>query len=47
MIPFINKNQSLSQLSIKEISKLIDNGVKPENIIFSAIPLEEQLHQKC
>ncbi|MFT4313669.1 MAG: alpha/beta hydrolase [Wolbachia pipientis] len=33
MIPFINKNQSLSQPSIKEISKLIDNGVKPENII--------------
>ncbi|MGL9757663.1 MAG: alpha/beta hydrolase family protein [Wolbachia sp.] len=33
MIPFINKNQSLSQPSIKEISKLIDDGVKPENII--------------
>ncbi|MCA7010061.1 alpha/beta hydrolase [Wolbachia endosymbiont of Tribolium confusum] len=33
MIPFINKNQSLSQPSIKEISKLIDKGVKSENII--------------
>ncbi|TVS92315.1 alpha/beta hydrolase [Wolbachia pipientis] len=32
-IPFINKNQSLFKPSIEEINKLIDNGVRPENII--------------
>ncbi|TVS94919.1 alpha/beta hydrolase [Wolbachia pipientis] len=32
-IPFINKNQSLSKPSIEEINKLIDKGVRPENII--------------
>ena len=33
MIPFINKNKSLSQSSIKKINELMDKGVKPENII--------------
>ncbi len=33
MIPFINKNQSLSKSSIEKINELIDTGVKPENII--------------
>nr|WP_264685266.1 MULTISPECIES: alpha/beta hydrolase [unclassified Wolbachia] len=33
MIPFINKNKSLSQSAIKKINELMDKGVKPENII--------------
>ncbi|WP_237349954.1 alpha/beta hydrolase family protein [Wolbachia endosymbiont of Cylisticus convexus] len=33
MIPFLNKNQSLSKSSIEQISQLIDKGVKSENIV--------------
>lgn len=33
MIPFINKNQSLSKSSIEKINELMEKGVKSENII--------------
>ncbi len=33
MIPFLNKNQNLFKSSIEKINQLINQGVKPENII--------------
>ncbi|WP_458694355.1 PGAP1-like alpha/beta domain-containing protein [Wolbachia endosymbiont (group A) of Anomoia purmunda] len=33
IIPFINRDQSLLKPSIEEINKLMDKGVRPENII--------------